>query len=72
MQDAGREWLGAVRQAPFSSSTFLSLSSAMQRQLFGDPTGFKPLSLPPPVLIAKHPKLPFLVSSQPVRARQPV
>jgi hypothetical protein len=48
MQDAGREWFGAVCHAPFRSSTRLSLSSAMQRQLSGDPGGFRPDALSPP------------------------
>jgi hypothetical protein len=48
MQDAGREWFGAVCHTPFSNSAPLSLSNAMHRQLAGDPVGFKPLSLSPP------------------------
>jgi hypothetical protein len=48
MQDAGREWFGAVCHTPSSSFTLLSLSSAMQRQFSGDPGGFRPDLLSPP------------------------
>ena len=48
MQEAGREWFGAVCHGPFSSLTALSFASAMQRQLSEDPGGPKPLSLSPP------------------------
>jgi hypothetical protein len=47
-QWAGREWLGAVVQAPFASWTFRNFSKAMQRQFSGAPIGPKPLSLSPP------------------------
>jgi hypothetical protein len=48
MQDAGREWFGAVCQVSSNSSTLLSLSNAMQRQFSGDPGGFRPDRLSPP------------------------
>jgi hypothetical protein len=48
MQDAGREWFGAVCQPSSSNFTLPSFSSAMQRQLAGEPAGSSPLSLSPP------------------------
>jgi hypothetical protein len=45
MQDAGREWFGAVCHGPSSGSTAVSFSTAMQRQLSDDPGGPRPVSL---------------------------
>jgi hypothetical protein len=47
------------------------LSSAIQRQLSGDPGGASPLFTFSAVLITEHPKLAFAVPPQPVRTEQP-
>ena len=70
MQDAGREWLGAVCHAPFSSSTPLSLSNATHRQFAGDPNGFKTAFAFSAKLITKHPELTVLIPAEPMRAQQ--
>src|SRR5258708_28835216 len=46
-QVCGREWLGAVRQAPSCNSTLLSFSRAIQRHFAGEPSACSPLSLSP-------------------------
>jgi hypothetical protein len=46
-QVCGREWLGAVCHAPSSNSTLLSFSTAMQRQLAGEPIVCSPRPLWP-------------------------
>jgi hypothetical protein len=38
-QEAGREWLGAVRHKSSRNFTLLSFSREMQRQFAGEPTG---------------------------------
>jgi len=71
MQDAGREWFGAVCQPSSSNFTLPSFSTTMQRQLAGEPAASSPPFAFSPVLIAQPTHFAFLVPAQPVRAKQP-
>ena len=68
---AGAGMFGAVRHASSSNFTTLSFSSAMQRQLAGEPTGLQTTFALSAVLIAQNPKLPLLVPTQSVWAQEP-
>src|SRR5260370_41137497 len=70
MQEAGREWLGAVCHGPSSSSTRRSSSSAMQRPVLRRPYRLQAGFAFSTILVAEHPVLPFFVPSQPVRTKQ--
>jgi hypothetical protein len=58
--------IGVVRHMPSASSTRLSLSSAMQHQLSGDPAASAPFTL------STELTAPLFVPPQPVRAEQAV